>query len=51
MSFYSENVPIETLANALEDCSYTKGDKLLEALLMAKILAEKIGGKAIIELI
>ena len=42
---------IETLANALEDCSYIKGDKLLETILMAKVLAEKIGGKAILELI
>lgn len=42
---------VETLANALEDCNYTKGDKLVEALLMAKVLAEKIGGKAILELI
>ena len=45
------DVSIETLVNALEDCNYTKGDKLVEALLMAKILAEKIGGKAILELI
>ena len=44
-------VSIETLANTLEDCHYTKGDKLVEALLMAKVLAEKIGGKAILELI
>ena len=42
---------IETLANTLEDCNYTKGDKVVEALLMAKVLAEKIGGKAILELI
>ena len=42
---------VETLTNALEDCIYTKGDKLVEALLMAKVLAEKIGGKAILELI
>ena len=28
-------VSIETLANALGDCNYTKGDKLVEALLMA----------------
>ncbi len=39
------------LANALEDCNYTKGDKLVEVLLIAKALAEKIGGKAILELI
>ena len=44
-------VSIETLSNTLEDCIYTKGDKLVEALLMAKVLAEKIGGKAILELI
>lgn len=44
-------VSIETLSNTLEDCIYTKGDKLIEALLMAKVLAEKIGGKAILELI
>lgn len=44
-------VSIETLFNALEDCNYTKGDKLVEALLMAKVLAEKIAGKAILELI
>ena len=42
---------VETLTNSLEDCNYTKGDKLVEALLMAKVLAEKIGGKAILELI
>lgn len=42
---------VETLTNALEDCNYTKGDKLVEALLIAKALAEKIGGKAILELI
>lgn len=42
---------IETLTNVLEDCIYTKGDKIVEALLMAKALAEKIGGKAILELI
>ena len=42
---------VETLTNALEDCNYTKGDKLVEELLMAKVLAEKIGGKAILELI
>lgn len=42
---------VETLANELEDCNYTKGDKLVESLLMAKVLAEKIGGKAILELI
>lgn len=42
---------VETLANALEDCNYTKGDKLVEVLLMAKVLAEKIGGEAILELI
>ena len=42
---------VETLTNALEDCNYTKGDKLVEALLMAKVLAEKIAGKAILELI
>ena len=45
------DISVETLVNALEDCNYTKGDKLVEALLMAKILAEKIGGKAILELI
>lgn len=44
-------VSVETLANVLEDCNYTKGDKLVEALLVAKVLAEKIGGKAILELI
>ena len=44
-------VSIETLSNTLEDCIYTKGDKLIEALLMAKVLAEKIAGKAILELI
>ena len=44
-------VSIETLANTLEDCNYTKGDKVVEALLMAKVLAEKIAGKAILELI
>lgn len=44
-------VPIEALSNILEDYNYTKGDKLVEALLMAKVLAEKIGGKAILELI
>ena len=44
-------VSIETLANTLEDCNYTKGGKLVEALLIAKVLAEKIGGKAILELI
>lgn len=42
---------IETLANALENCNCTKGDKLVEALLMAEVLTEKIGGKAILELI
>ena len=42
---------IETLTNVLEDCIYTKGDKIVEALLMAKALAEKIDGKAILELI
>ena len=44
-------VSIETLSNTLEDCIYTKGDKLVEALLMAKVLAEKIAGKTILELI
>lgn len=50
--FYEElkDVSVETLVNTLEDCNYTKGDKLVEALLMAKVLAEKIGGKAILEL-
>ena len=50
--FYEEleDVSAETLVNTLEDCNYTKGDKLVEALLMAKVLAEKIGGKAILEL-
>lgn len=46
-----KQISIETLANTLEDCHYTKGDKLVKALLMAKVLAEKIGGKAILELI
>lgn len=44
-------VSIETLTSALEDCIYTKGDKIVESLLMAKALAKKIGGKAILELI
>ena len=44
-------VSIVTLSDTLEDCIYTKDDKLIEALLMAKVLAEKIGGKAILELI
>lgn len=35
----------------LENCNYTKSDKLVEALLMAKVLTEKIDGKVILELI
>lgn len=35
----------------LENCNYTKSDKFVEALLMAKVLTEKIGGKTILELI
>ena len=50
-TFPNKILSAETLANTLEDCNYTKGDKVVEALLMAKVLAEKIGGKAILELI
>ena len=42
---------VEALTNTLEDCNYMKGDKLVEALLMAKVLAEKIGGKTLLKLI